>query len=137
MVQPHDYVPNVIFLVLGACVMVLLIGFAFQTTSAEFRKDPAVFATVVESRQIWLGGWGVFPIIFILVLLGSLSIIALFLAKGIQTASSTLAPKLDVTNNLLGSLAVRADPLVSGFHNLMLTLNRFSGSPTTTNDMKK
>jgi hypothetical protein len=90
-----------------ACVVVVVIGLVYQVISAELRHDPVLFSTVVESRQTWLGDWGVFPIIFVVILLG-------IVYKALFIVSKQLDNSVNVIRVELGGLLLRVSSAIEG-----------------------
>jgi hypothetical protein len=102
-----EFTAMVIRVIAITCSVVAFLGLVFQATGAELRRDPIAFSTVVESRQTWLGGWGVLPIMCIFIYFGILYIALLNVSKQLET--SVMLLRVD-----LGAILLRISPVVEG-----------------------
>ena len=102
----------VLRIVVISCAAIFAVGIAFQVTSAECRGDPVAFATVVESRQTWLGGCGVFMIASIVVFLGLLAFAAFVISVQINRSVLNI-------REALGALLLRVSPTVERIQNIL------------------
>jgi hypothetical protein len=98
--------------IITTCAIVVAVALAFQTISAELRKDPVAFATVTESRQTWLGELGVFPTLCIIIFLGLLTI-------SVRVVSIQLDQSTRQIREALGALMLRISPAMAGIQSFI------------------
>ena len=104
-----SYVRVVVGISLG---LLFLLGIAFQAVTVQFRDTERDLDVIQESRALWLGGIGIFPMAVIIVLLG-------FIAIGTQVFTNTSGKAFD---RVLGALAQILVPISTALTQLKDTV---------------
>ena len=98
-------------LAVSFCVLTVIIGITFQVCAVELRDDPIAFATVVESRQLWVGGGGVLVIIAVALILTNIKV-------SITAQLELIMAKIEKVQYLLGYIADLNDGAANSYKQL-------------------